>query len=186
LALAYIDARNVMDRLDEVVGPDAWQDAYEVLAGGTVKCSLQLWFGCCWVQKEDVGGQSDQSDTGDKAKAAFSDALKRAAVKFGIGRYLYALPAQWRDYDPKIKQFVTPPQLPAWADPLTAILANWKADVEAMNTAEELNAAAPAMAKLPEGAKPRLWALLKDHAAKLGLEWSKERKTFFNPKEKPA
>src|SRR5207302_5686984 len=45
--------------------------------------------------------------------AAFSDALKRAAVKFGIGRFLYRLPAQWVDYDPQRRQFVRPPTLPA-------------------------------------------------------------------------
>jgi len=44
-------------------------------------------------------------------KAAFSDALKRAAVKFGIGRYLYRLPTTWCDYDPQKRQFRQLPQL---------------------------------------------------------------------------
>src|SRR5262249_50811477 len=48
---------------------------------------------------------------------AFSDALKRAAVKFGIGRYLYRLPSQWVDYDAHKRQFVKPPTLPAFALP---------------------------------------------------------------------
>jgi len=48
-------------------------------------------------------------------KAAFSDALKRTAVKFGIGRYLYRLPQQWADYDPVKKQFAGTPRLPDWA-----------------------------------------------------------------------
>src|SRR5438094_5089004 len=65
----------------------------------------------------DVGGQSEQPDEGDRRKAAFSDALKRAAVKFGIGRYLYRLPAQWVDYDPVKKQLAQLPQLPAFALP---------------------------------------------------------------------
>jgi hypothetical protein len=65
----------------------------------------------------DVGGQSEQPDEGDRRKAAFSDALKRAAVKFGIGRYLYRLPQIWCDYDPKKRQFVRPPTLPASALP---------------------------------------------------------------------
>ena len=38
-------------------------------------------------------------------KAAFSDALKRAAVKLGVGRYLYRLGGQWVDYDEKAKAF---------------------------------------------------------------------------------
>jgi hypothetical protein len=43
------------------------------------------------LTKVDVGGPSEQPDGGDWLKAAFSDALKRAAVKFGVGRHL-ALP----------------------------------------------------------------------------------------------
>ncbi len=70
-----------------------------------------------WLTKVDVGGPSDQTDGGDRIKAAFSDALKRAAVKFGIGRYLYRLPQFWCDYDPRIKKIVKLPQLPAWALP---------------------------------------------------------------------
>jgi hypothetical protein len=50
-------------------------------------------------------------------KAAFSDALKRAAVKFGVGRYLYRLPAQWVDYDPVKRQFARTPTLPPFALP---------------------------------------------------------------------
>jgi hypothetical protein len=50
-------------------------------------------------------------------KAAFSDALKRAAIKLGVGRYLYRLPSQWVDYDPTAGRFVKTPQLPAWALP---------------------------------------------------------------------
>jgi hypothetical protein len=38
-------------------------------------------------------------------------------VKFGVGRYLYRLPAQWVDYDPHKRQFVKPPQLPKAALP---------------------------------------------------------------------
>jgi hypothetical protein len=63
----------------------------------------------------DVGGPSEQPDGGDRLKAAFSDALKRAAVKFGIGRYLYRLPQQWADYDPAKRQFSAAPRLPDWA-----------------------------------------------------------------------
>src|SRR5262249_44867130 len=49
--------------------------------------------------------------------AAFSDALKRAAVKFGVGRYLYRLPQQWCDYDPQKRRFVKEPALPESALP---------------------------------------------------------------------
>src|SRR5436305_12045540 len=117
LALAYVDARVIQDRLDDVLGVLGWQDNYKVLDDGSVVCRLRLRLGDEWVTKVDVGSPSDQGDAGDRRKAAFSDALKRAAVTFGIGRYLYRLPSQWADYDPHNKQIVTPPRLPAFALP---------------------------------------------------------------------
>ncbi|HYT92528.1 MAG TPA: Rad52/Rad22 family DNA repair protein [Gemmataceae bacterium] len=117
MALAYVDARVIQDRLDEVLGPLNWQDDYECLSDGSVVCRLRLRLGNEWVTKVDVGGPSEQPDGGDRLKAAFSDALKRAAVKFGIGRYLYRLPSQWVDYDPHKRQFAKPPTLPDFALP---------------------------------------------------------------------
>ncbi len=117
LAAAFIDARAVMQRLDCVFGVGGWKDAYQLVAGGSVVCTLSVKVDGEWVQKTDVGSPSEQPDDGDKVKAAFSDALKRAAIKLGIGRYLYRLPSQWVDYDPLKRQFVRPPQLPAWALP---------------------------------------------------------------------
>jgi hypothetical protein len=120
LALAYIDARVIQDRLDDVLGVTGWQDEYECLPDGSVVCKLRLRLGDEWITKMDVGGQSEQPDEGDRRKAAFSDALKRAAVKFGVGRYLYRLPSQWVDYDPHKRQFVKPPTLPPSALPRPA------------------------------------------------------------------
>jgi hypothetical protein len=117
MALAYVDARVIQDRLDEVLGVEGWSDDYECLADGSVVCRLRLRLGEEWVTKVDVGGPSEQPDGGDRMKAAFSDALKRAAVKFGVGRYLYRLPAQWVDYDPQRRQFARTPTLPASALP---------------------------------------------------------------------
>lgn len=120
LAMAYIDARLIQDRLDDVLGVENWEDGYKILADGSVMCRLRLKIGDRWITKTDVGSPSEQPDQGDRLKAAFSDALKRAAVKFGIGRYLYRLPAAWVDYDPVKKQIVAPPQLPAFAVPKKA------------------------------------------------------------------
>ena len=117
LAIAYVDARVIQDRLDTVLGVEGWQDGYECLPDGSVVCRLRLRFGNEWITKVDVGSPSEQPDGGDRLKAAFSDALKRVAVKYGIGRYLYRLPSQWLDYDPKRKQFTGKPQLPPWAIP---------------------------------------------------------------------
>ena len=117
LAMAYIDARLIQDRLDEVLGVENWEDVYKILPDGSVMCRLRCKLGDRWITKTDVGSPSEQPGGGDRLKAAFSDALKRAAVKFGIGRYLYRLSAQWVDYDPVKKQIVAPPQLPAFALP---------------------------------------------------------------------
>jgi hypothetical protein len=117
LALAYVSTRTIQDRLDDVLGIAGWQDSYKVLADGSVVCRLRCLIGGTWISKVDVGSLSEQPDAGDRTKAAFSDALKRAAVKFGVGRFLYRLPSQWCDYDPAKRQFVRTPQLPSWAVP---------------------------------------------------------------------
>jgi len=90
LALAYIDARDVMDRLDEICGPENWQDRYEFHGPRTV-CYLSIRVNDEWVTKADGAGDSDV----EAEKGAISDALKRAAVKWGIGRYLYSLKSPW-------------------------------------------------------------------------------------------
>ncbi len=121
LALAYVDARAIMDRLDQVVGVENWQDNYQLLTDNSVVCRLRVRFGDRWIAKTDVGSPSAQPDGGDRPKAAFSDALKRTAVKFGVGRYLYRLPALWVDYDPVKKQFASTPRLPDWAMPKKSV-----------------------------------------------------------------
>jgi hypothetical protein len=108
-----------MERLDNVLGLDGWQDEYEPLPDGSVVCKLRCRIGGEWLVKTDVGGPSEQPDGGDRIKAAFSDALKRAAVKFGVGRYLYRLPSQWVDFDPTKRRFQRLPARPpgSYADP---------------------------------------------------------------------
>lgn len=162
--LAYIDARQVIERLNYVVGSENWHDSYEPISfvetdvkdvtslhnvktmieqqglneddvfwknyngvitglkdksyasfeyndvhyGGT-KCSLTV----LEVTKQDVGTTS----MADQFKGAHSDALKRAAVKFGIGLYLYDLKNLEGGYAQK-GRVVQPPKLPDWAIPV--------------------------------------------------------------------
>jgi hypothetical protein len=122
LALAYVDVRAIQNRLDVVCGVAGWQDSYRVLPDGAVVCRLRLKIGEQWITKVDVGSPSGQPDNGDRTKAAFSDALKRAAVKFGVGRYLYRLPRQWCEYDPLKREFVRVPALPPWAVPVPSCI----------------------------------------------------------------
>src|SRR5947209_18276283 len=65
MALAYIDARVIQDRLDDVLGVEGWQDDYECREDGSVICRLRLRLGDEWVTKVDVGGPSEQPDGGD-------------------------------------------------------------------------------------------------------------------------
>jgi hypothetical protein len=83
--ISYIDARLVIERLNHVTA--IWEDRYVPLGNNAAECSLTV----CGVTRRDVGvGQGMTPDV--IQKAMFSDALKRAAVKFGIGVSLYALP----------------------------------------------------------------------------------------------
>src|SRR5690348_17083448 len=59
LALPYVDARVIQDRLDDVLGVTGWQDEYECLPEGSVVCRLRLRIGEEWITKMDVGGQSE-------------------------------------------------------------------------------------------------------------------------------
>jgi hypothetical protein len=98
--LYYIDARVVMDRLDAVCGVEAWMCNYTAGVGSSIVCNIAVRFpvllagnqiGHEWVWKGDGAGPSDM----EAEKGALSDAFKRAAVRWGIGRYLYDLKAPW-------------------------------------------------------------------------------------------
>jgi hypothetical protein len=79
LIVAYIDARLVVERLNLIV-PHLWSDQYRTVGGGQMWCDLTV-------------DQITRSDVGEgQGKGLVSDALKRAAVKFGVGVSLYATP----------------------------------------------------------------------------------------------
>ncbi len=106
---SYVDARLVLDRLDLVCGQQ-WRASFDAPAEALApvpkdaegerilyaRCRLCV-FG---VTREDVG-------EGDTPKAAFSDALKRAAVHFGVGRALYAMASPWLEKGPGAGQLRT-------------------------------------------------------------------------------
>lgn len=100
LALAYIDARDVMERLDAVCGPPNWQCKYSHANGKTV-CDIGIKCDGEWVWKADGAGDSDV----EAEKGALSDAFKRAAVRWGIGRYLYAIKSSWVELEPAGKSY---------------------------------------------------------------------------------
>jgi hypothetical protein len=112
LVIAYHDARTVMDRLDQAVGPANWQDAYRGGAAGGVICRLELRMDGEWIGKEDAAENTNV----EAVKGGISDAFKRAGVKWGIGRYLYDVPATWVTLKNEYGDF-DPPRLPQWALP---------------------------------------------------------------------
>lgn len=111
IALAYIDARDVMERLDTVVGPGGWQCRYPFSGC----CEIGILVEGEWVWKANGAGETDV----EGEKGQYSDAFKRAAVLWGIGRYLYDLPNQWMPLKPQGRTHVLAqtPTLPVWALP---------------------------------------------------------------------
>lgn len=90
--VAYIDARVVQDRLDAVVGAGSWSFDWTplVIEKGEVmiaKGTLTVY----GISKADAGSASNFEQT----LGAVSHCFKRAAVHWGIGRYLYNLPTAW-------------------------------------------------------------------------------------------
>lgn len=96
LAMAYIDARDVMRRLDEACGMDGWMCRHYAV-GDKTACDLQIRTDRGWISKTDGAGDTDY----EGAKGSFSDSLKRAAVLFGVGRYLYEIKGTWTAVEQK-------------------------------------------------------------------------------------
>lgn len=89
MTFSYVDAATVMNRLDDVVGMLNWQTTFKVidLGGYVVECTLSVRIDGEWITKTDAGYPNSDNDD-EPLKSAYSDALKRAAVQFGIGRHL--------------------------------------------------------------------------------------------------
>lgn len=97
LIVGYMDSRLCAERLNAVVG-GSWSDEYRQRDGLSVVCRLTV----LDATREDVGWSKDcTTDMG--IKAMYSDAFKRACVKYSIGAYLYAMPKMYLDAG-KLKQ----------------------------------------------------------------------------------
>jgi len=92
LMLAYVTNRAIMNRLDSVVGAQNWKQSFKEIHKGII-CSLSIRFTESgeWITKEDGADLTDIEPT----KGGLSDSMKRAAVQFGIGRYLYDSISEW-------------------------------------------------------------------------------------------
>jgi hypothetical protein len=123
--LAYVDARAIQDRLDQVCGAQGWEILHRPCDVKGVIATLRIKVGDEWIQKED-GSEFTEVEP---FKGGMSKALVRAASVWGIGRYLYNLGAAYADIvdqntegaryakDKQGEFYWLPPQLPAWALP---------------------------------------------------------------------
>lgn len=96
MVLAYVDNRAIMNRFDEVLGVGAWTNAYSPLpnsVGDGALCGLSIKIDDEWVTKYDGADNTAVEST----KGGLSGAMKRAAVLWGVGRYLYDLDTFWAD-----------------------------------------------------------------------------------------
>jgi len=97
IALAYIDARDVMERLDEVCGIDMWQCRYPFKGC----CEIGIYSEDEWVWKSNGAGETQV----EADKGQYSDAFKRAAVMWGVGRYLYDVQNTWVKLKPQGRSY---------------------------------------------------------------------------------
>lgn len=129
MVMPFITNRGVMARLDEVCTPAGWRNEYKD-APGTVKgvlCGISILIDGEWITKWDGADQTSM----EAVKGGLSNSMKRAAVQWGIGRYLYMMETQYvevkekgqhyiksaRDQKPEFKGYWTDPELPDWAKP---------------------------------------------------------------------
>jgi hypothetical protein len=119
--LAYLTARAVQNRLDRVVGPENWQTKI-IPDGDNFLYGIGIKTGGEWVWKWDGSAETKV----EAVKGGISGAFKRAAVLWGIGRYLYYLGTSWATFNEngshsdKIDGTYykwNPPTLPHWALP---------------------------------------------------------------------
>lgn len=128
--LAYVTNRAIMQRLDEVFTPFGWQNEFRNAPEGGVMCGISVLHEGQWITKWD-GAENTNVEA---VKGGLSASMKRAAVQWGIGRYLYNLDEGWadvtmtkksgykwataKDKDKKEVSFYwLPPKLPKWALP---------------------------------------------------------------------
>lgn len=108
MALAYIDARDVMKRMDDVCG-HLWQVEYVPMPNGTCCCRIGIFIGDEWIWRSNGSlnvADSEKADAKEMSeKGSYSDAFKRAAVLWGVGRYLYDLDSPWVEIEEAGRSF---------------------------------------------------------------------------------
>ncbi len=98
---AYITARAIQHRLDDVCGPESWQltqpHQLQLDRKAALSVGISIKTGDEWVTKWDDAELTDSNDHIPPFKGGFSGAMKRAGAQWGIGRYLYHLKEVFAD-----------------------------------------------------------------------------------------
>ena len=107
IAVPYVTNRAIQARLDEVVGPENWYNDFKPWHAAGKKeaqiCGISIYFeGKGFITKWDGAEDSDI----EPIKGGLSDSMKRAAVEWGIGRYLYGMTQVWVRIEQRGKGFV--------------------------------------------------------------------------------
>ena len=89
----YVTNRAIMDRLDQVCGPEGWRNEYRPGPNGGLLCGLSIRIvredgAAEWITKWDGAENTDVQPV----KGGLSASMRRAAVQWAIGRYLYRTP----------------------------------------------------------------------------------------------
>jgi hypothetical protein len=115
IALAYVTNRAIQNRLDDVFGVFGWKNEYREWKGNSQLCGISVKIDGEWITKWDGADDSNM----EAVKGGLSDAMKRAAYQWGIGRYLYKLENVWVKIVPAGRSYklAEEPQLPDWALP---------------------------------------------------------------------
>lgn len=115
LALGYVTNRAIQNRLDDTFGCFGWKNEFREWHGKSQLCGISILNNGEWITKWDGADDSNI----DATKGGLSDAMKRAAYQWGIGRYLYNLPDVWMPVEQRGNSYIIKgiPTLPKWALP---------------------------------------------------------------------
>lgn len=94
MVLAYVTNRAIQNRLDAVCGAEKWKNDFVAGPQGGVLCGISIKINDEWITKWD-GADNTKIES---IKGGLSDSMKRAAVQWGIGRYLYNLHEGWAKF----------------------------------------------------------------------------------------
>jgi hypothetical protein len=113
LAMPYVTNRAIQNRLDEIFGPFGWRNEFKLWKADSQLCGISIRDPEMgeWVTKWDGADNSNM----EAIKGGLSDAMKRCAYQWGIGRYLYEVPSVWVRLDASGRKMAETPRLPEWA-----------------------------------------------------------------------